>query len=162
MRIFRKLAANRRGTSAMEFAFIAPVLALLIMGMTDLARGLAHRFRVEQASYRALEMVTSDTTLSHATIEAEADAAAGPQDDAVTITAWLECDGVVKAFTESCDPGDPDAVPEVPAEQTARFIKVEIISEFEPMFSYGPIGTAFGGNENGKVQVTARNTLRIQ
>jgi Flp pilus assembly pilin Flp len=157
--IFRKLARDRRGTSAMEFAFVAPVLALLVIGMTDAARGVAHRYKLDQASYRALELVTSYPTITEADLKTAADVAAGPQADTVTITKWLECDGEVAT---ECDPGNPDATPAVPAEQIARYIMVEIRSDFDPLFNYGPIAAALGANQNGKVPLLTRATLRIQ
>lgn len=154
MRLIPRLSRDRRGVSAVEFALFAPILGLLVMGMSDLARGLARKFEIEQASYRALELVTVGTIQSdYAYVKPEAAAAAGVPEANVQVDAWLECDGTLKEpFSETCSTG----------QQTARFVKVSIWDDFQPSFAYGPIGTAFGGNENGFIRVRARSTLRVQ
>lgn len=151
-RPYRLLGRDRRGTSAIEFALIAPVLALMTMGIADLAMGLARKFQIEQASYRVLEMVTVGTLRDdYSDVEAEAEAAAPGAE--VNVDWWLECDGAKEEiFTTQC-PTD---------KQTARYVRVELLEDYEPMFNYGPIGRAFSGNVDGKVRLTARSTVRIQ
>lgn len=158
-----RLWRDCRGTSAMEFAFVAPALAFLAMGISDVARGLARKFEIEQASYRALELVTAGSIQSDLTagsvrsdytyVRTEAAAATGEPESNVTVINWRECDGTKQSdFIGTCNTG----------QQLARFVQVTIFSDFRPMFSYGPMGTAFGLNVNGAVRLTARSTLRVQ
>ena len=144
----RRLVADRRGTSAIEFALVAPLLALLTMGIADAALGLTRKYQLEQASYRALELVTVGSIQGdYAYVEPEAASAAGVPAENVEVTAWLECNGTAQDFSTAC----------TAAQQTERFMQVTITDDYEPLFPYGPFG-----NEDGKIPLTARSTVRIQ
>jgi hypothetical protein len=41
-------------------------------------------------------------------------------------------------------------------------VKVAVVSDYEPFFNYGPLGTLFGGDQNGVVRLAARSTIRVQ
>ena len=148
------LATDRQGTSAIEFALVAPVLALFTIGIADLSMGLARKFQLEQASYRVLEMVTVGTLQGdYEYLKGEAAAAAEIDEDNVDVDAWLECDGInPDDFDTKCEDG----------EQTARFVNIELTDDYEPIFDYGPLGDVFTHNVDGKVRLTARSTVRIQ
>jgi len=49
-RIANRLARCLRGVSALEFAFVAPVLALLVMGGIDLGNAVQQTLRLEAAA----------------------------------------------------------------------------------------------------------------
>jgi Flp pilus assembly protein TadG len=143
------------GTSGVEFALIAPVLAMLVVGIADFGRGLNRKYQIDQASHRALELVFTGSTKGDYTesVKAEAMSASGEPAANVTVVNWCECDGVKQASVDAaCADG----------QQTAIFVTVTIVSDFEPMFSYGPLGRTFAGSVNGKVRLTARSTLRAQ
>lgn len=148
--LLHHLLGDRRGTSAIEFALVAPVLAVMTMGIADLSMGLARKFQLEQASYRALELVTVGTVVSdYSYVKTEAVAAAEVPADNVTVTTWLECNGTKQAsFDTVC----------LSTEQTARFLTVTILDDYEPIFAYGP----FTGAVDGKVRLTSRSTIRMQ
>lgn len=147
------LFRNRKGSSAIEFALLAPLMALMFVGVSDFARGLARKFQVEQASYRALELISVGSIQSdYAYVAPEAAAAAGVPEGNVTVTNWLECNGMKKAqFSEVCPDG----------QETARFVKVQIFADFRPSFSYGPLTKGFA-QPDGSVRLTSRSTLRVQ
>ena len=135
---FPALARDERGTSLIEFGFVAPFLALLAMGMIDLSRGLAERFALQQAVNRALELVQARpavagaeaTDLDYGFARTEAAAAAGVPEEQVTLTRWLECDGVEKTnVTDTCADG----------EDTARYLRVRIEKDFEGEFYFDTI-----------------------
>ena len=154
------LLRDARGNSVMEFALFAPVLASFIVGISDLAMGLARKYQIEQASYRALEMITvgSLQTDYNAFVRPEAAAAAGERIENVTVTSWLECNGTRKPdFSDTCAPANKTTG--TPAEETARFVKVEIVSDYDPTFAY--MANLMGGAD-GKVRLTSRSTLRVQ
>ncbi|HEV2079232.1 MAG TPA: hypothetical protein VGR19_04970 [Allosphingosinicella sp.] len=140
--------------SVIEFGLIAPILAFTVMGIVDCANGFARKYKIEQATYRTLEMVTgSRNTVSTADLRSGAASAAGEPEANVAIDTWLECDSVkAPAATLNC----------TATQQTARFVQVTIFSDFQPSFSYGPLGTAFGANSKGTVRLTARSTVRVQ
>jgi len=145
--------SDRRGTSAIEFALVAPVLALFAMGISDLALGLTRKYQLEQASYRVLELVTVGSLQSdYAYVKPEAALAANVPLANVEVKAWLECNGADHDFDTPC----------LEAEQTARFLTVTITDSYQPIFPYGPLGKAVAAREDGAVPLTARSTIRIQ
>lgn len=155
----RHLLRDRRGNSAIELALFAPIIASFIVGMSDLALGLTRKFQIEQASYRALELITVGSLQSDydAYVKPEAAAAANVPLENVTVFTRLDCDATVKkAFTEG-----PFTAADVctSSQQTSRFVRVEIVTDFEPTFSY--MADVMGGAD-GKVPLTSRSTLRVQ
>ena len=131
------LGRDQRGTSLIEFGFLAPFLAVLAMGIIDLSRGLAERFALQQAVNRSLELVQSRPATASATAtdldyefaKTEAQAAAGTG-ATVTLTRWLECDGVDKgAASGSCADG----------EDTARYLRIRIVKNFQGDFYFSTI-----------------------
>ncbi|HWH18486.1 MAG TPA: TadE/TadG family type IV pilus assembly protein [Allosphingosinicella sp.] len=152
--LLKRITRDRRGTSAIEFALVAPMLCLFVLAITDIARAASRKYMIEQASYRTLELVTVGSIKGdYSYLKPEAAAASGEPEANVTVRPWLECDGVLKEpFSETC----------TSSQQTARFIQLTIVSDFEPLFSSGPLGWSFGVNENGKRRLTARSTLRVQ
>src|SRR5688572_15274005 len=94
----RRLREDTRGASLIEFALFVPILAMMLMGVTDLAMGYSAKLRVEGAAYRALEKVAVGTVQSdYSFLRAEAaaaDGAGGVQATDVTVDAWLECNRV--------------------------------------------------------------------
>jgi Flp pilus assembly protein TadG len=136
-RLLPSLRRDERGTSLIEFGFLAPFLAVLAMGIIDLSRGLAERFALQQAVNRSLELVQSRpatagvnaTDLDYAFAETEARAAAGTG-ATVVMTRWLECNGVDKgAASGSCADG----------EDTARYLRIRITKNFQGDFYFSTI-----------------------
>ncbi|HEX8214520.1 MAG TPA: TadE/TadG family type IV pilus assembly protein [Allosphingosinicella sp.] len=145
----RRILSDSRGTGAIEFAFMAPVLGLVALGISDLSLGLARKYKIEQASYRALEMITvGDIQGGYAYVAPEAAAAADVPEDNITVVTKLECDGVEKPFSDTC----------TAAQETARFITVTIFDDYRPTFTYSPLGRA----ADGAIRLTARSTIRVQ
>lgn len=141
---FARLGRDERGTSLIEFGFLAPFLAFLTMGIVDLSRGLAERFALQQAVNRSLELVqarpavaSADATdVDYTYVKTEAAAAAGVPATQVTLTRWLECDGVAEAqVTGTCDDG----------EDTARYLRVRIVKNFQGQFYFDTIPMAASG-----------------
>ncbi len=147
------ICRDESGNSLIEMALAAPLLASLFIGMVDISRAVSAKVTLEQAAQRAVEKVQARDfkTSDESTIEADAEAAAGPGSNA-TVTAWLECnhDGVHLDYdTASCGTGVP----------YAYYVRVNITNTFTPIF-----GTRYfpGANANGSVNVAGQATLRIQ
>jgi Flp pilus assembly protein TadG len=69
-----RLARNERGAAVIELALVAPILATLVIGITDVSIAYGHKLELEQAAQRAIEKVgqtTGDKT-PEATIQKEA------------------------------------------------------------------------------------------
>ena len=101
----RNLLGNDRGAAVIELALIAPVLALMTIGVIDVSQAFSRKLTLEQAAQRAVEKVmqTTGTTTPEATIKAEAAAQADVAESDVTVTYRLECDGTkVDDFNTKC------------------------------------------------------------
>jgi Flp pilus assembly protein TadG len=143
------LARDDRGTSLIEFGFLAPFLAMLTMGVIDLSRGLAERFALQQAVNRSLELVqarpavasATSTDLDYSFVKTEAASAAGVPQSQVTLTRWLECNGVEQPSVTGTCVGNAD---------TARYLRVHVTKNFQGDFYFSTI------------RMTASGALRTQ
>lgn len=150
MSIFsRKLIRDDRGAAVIELALIAPILALMTMGIVDVSQAFNRKLTLEQAAQRAIEKVmqTTGNTTPEGTIKEEAAAQGDVSEDDVTVTYRLECDGEVQAdFNTECSPG----------QKTARWLMVTVAGTYEPMFP-----THFYSDESDKIyHMTATAGMR--
>ncbi len=153
--IICNLLEDRRGTSVIELGLVAPLLGFLFMGMYDAAQGIERQHELEQAAQRAVEKaaVFGSAGSDFDDIDDEAAEAAGVDVDDVTFDRWLECEGVRQtSFTDVCANG----------EEIARYVSVEIDGGYELYFAYGPIGRAFGVNDQGVMPISVDALVRIQ
>ena len=151
----RSLRRDSRGTSVIEFALFAPILAVTLMGVTDVSMAYGRKLALEQAAFRALEKVSVGTVQSNYDFlraeAAAADGSGGVQESDVTVTPWLECDRVTQpAFDGDCTTG----------QMLSRYVRVSIASSYTPIFFEGPLAAT--GDGNGVVAITAVASVRIQ
>lgn len=175
MRALRQLLRDETGAGLVEMAIAMPVLALLTVGIVDLTEGMTRRAELHQAVHRTLEKVAArqfriNTVAGEADtsfIRAEAAQAAGVPIAAVTVKAWLECDGVEQpSFTAQCPPlATPDAACADPVPPPgakcrailARYIQVRIDSGYRPSF-----GQVVKPGSDGRVSLFAEGAVRVQ
>ena len=145
----RGIRREERGTSVVEFALFAPILAALLLGITDLAMGYARKMAVEQAANRALERVQVGSLMSsYAFVQAEAASAAGVPVNQVAVDHWRECAGTRQGtVTGTCPSGQERSI----------FVSVAITASYTPQFVHGVLPTV-----NGSVPITANASLRVQ
>ena len=152
--LFRPLGGDERGTSVIEFGLFAPILAVMVMGITDVAMHYATKLRLEQAAYTALEKVavgSVQTNYDYLRYDAATEGGVAATD--VTVDNWLECDGVRRddlGFAGVCPDG----------EMISRYVEVSIASGYTPMFNYGPLATS--RRQDGTLPVGATAAVRIQ
>lgn len=123
----RKLLRDDGGAAVIELALIAPVLALMTIGVIDVSQAFSRKLTLEQAAQRAVEKVmqTTGTTTPEGTIKAEAAAQAGVAESDVTVTYRLECDGAkVDDFNTKCADDEIEA----------RYLMVTVNGIYTPMF----------------------------
>lgn len=152
---FRSILRDEHGASLIELALVLPILASLLIGMVDIARGYSAKLQLEQSAQRAIERVqqyqaTESTATLMQTDATAAATAAGFTSPTVTVTWWLECNGVKQAlYNDDCAPG----------EAYARFTKVTVASTFKPLF-----GTKYfpGANANGTFDLSGAAAIRTQ
>jgi Flp pilus assembly protein TadG len=154
---FRSLIADERGTSLIEMALATPFMAALLMGMVDLSRAYSEKLQLEQAAQRSIERAMNrqmaSTTFN--TLVAEAAAAAGVEQDEVTVDFWLECNGVRQGDGTPGNGYDTQC----PGQLRSRYLTVTVQKDFEPSF-----GTKYfpGANSDGTYTIGARAGIRTQ
>ena len=159
-RALLRLRSDRRGAAVIELAMAAPVLALLIMGATDVGSAFSRKLALEQGAQRAVEKVMQTTELRNVqdTIAGEVAIQANVDESQVVVTFPLYCDGVLmpdqgrdeNGFAKgSCATG----------QTAAHYILVDVTDEYDPLF------TTFGlGNKlpNGNYLVQAKAGMRTK
>lgn len=171
---FQTLAREERGAAIIELAMIAPVLALMVIGVTDVSIAYGRRLELEQAVQRAIEKVmqtTGDTTVA-GTIQKEAVCqvnGANPDGTCatgriatsdVTVTYRLECTttGGARTNQESADADTFDAFTCANAtDSEARYILATAREIYAPMFSIH-----FGTGPDGVYNLSATAGVRVQ
>ena len=140
-----------------EMAFIAPILAAIVVGMVDLSNAYSVKLQLEQAAQRTVEKaqqtIVTDTMLSTLQLEgASAASGVGSTPIAatdVTVDFWLECNGTRQVLYDStCSPGQTHA----------RYLKVSIKGSYAPVFS-----THFAGsNSDGSFTLNGVAGIRTE
>ena len=151
MKNILKLARAERGAAIIELAFVAPVIALMTVGVVDLSNGFSTKLRLEQAAQRSIEKVmqTTGVTSVEDTIANEAICQFnGVKEDGTCKPAPLVAANVTVQHTLYCDNAttpttDPDCAA---GEVESRWIKVTLQTEFEPLFPLKLSGADNGSN----------------
>ena len=174
MRRVRNLAHDESGAAIIELALAAPVLAVLIIGVTDISIAYGRKLELEQAVQRSIEKVmqtTGDTTVA-GTIKKEAvcqingtnpdnTCATGRLTAAdVTVTYRLECTTTGGALTtqETVDADTFDSYSCAnSSDKEARYIMVTAVDSYTPMFKIH-----FGTGPDGIYNLSATAGVRVQ
>jgi Flp pilus assembly protein TadG len=167
----RKLSANERGAAIIELAIIAPIFALMTIGVVDMSNAYSRKLSLEQGAQRAIEKImqttqgetVEDTIKTEAVCQVNGTNADGTcksspiTTDNVTVTFRLECtnsDGTVDVFT------DADAATDCASNQTeAQYVSVSITDKYTPMF---PIHFAGYNSSDGTYHLSATAGMRTQ
>jgi Flp pilus assembly protein TadG len=170
-RFLRSLARQETGAVTIELAFISPILAAMVVGISDVSIVVGRRLEVEQAAHRAIEKVmqTTGTLTVEGTIKKEvmcqingndADCATGRMTaDQAVVTYTLECwaaGGEEPTIQESTVAATFEAFTCDPAETEARYVTVEVNDTYDPIF---PIN--FGTGSDGVYQLRAEAGVRV-
>lgn len=138
-----------RGAAIIELAIVAPVIALMTVGVVDLSNGFNSKLKLEQSAQRAIEKVMQTTGITdvETTIVNEAlcqyngtleDGSCKPAPLTtanVTVTHRLECNDVLYTAGPDCPSGQKES----------KWIKVTVWTEYEPMFPLHFTGIDAGG-----------------
>jgi Flp pilus assembly protein TadG len=162
-----RLARSERGAALVELAIVAPVLAVLIAGVSDISIAYGRKLEIEQAAQRAMEKVmqTTGADTPADTIKSEAcmqiNGSVTTTTNGVTtvtcapgrisladITAeyTLTCDGVSTPYTSDCTSGQTEV----------RYIETTVNDTYTPIF---PIH--FRTGSDGTYQLTATAGVRV-
>ena len=154
MRFLEPLRSDDRGAAIIELGIVAPILALITVGVVDMANGFATKLKLEQASQRAIEkiMQTTGNGTAEETIIAEAASQAEVPVENVTVSYRLECDGTVQ------DDSDGECLA---TQQSAKWVTVTVNDKYEPLFAMKMF--KFSGLESdGTYHISAKAGMRTQ
>lgn len=160
---FLTLWREQRGAAIIELAIVAPVIALMTVGVVDLSNGFGSKLRLEQAAQRSIEKVmqTTGVTSVETTIANEAICQVnGTNDDGTCKSAPVTAANVTVTHMLYCGTDvDPTADADCAEGQTeSRWIQVTIWDDYEPLF---PVH--FSGIEaNGKYRIQASAGIRTK
>lgn len=117
----RNFLCNDRGAAAVEFAFIAPVLAALMLGVFDLGRMTYDRTDLHAAVRSGAQyFMAGGDDVEAAILVIEQSWSSRPEMSQVTVEKCCKCAGVDAPCGQLCDDGSvPDIVHEL--EATAYF-----------------------------------------
>lgn len=161
IRLLKSLRRDKSGAVIIEFAFVAPVLALLTIGVLDMSTAFGKKLMLEQAAQRSIEKImqttgeltVEETVANEAVCQYNGTNTNGTCKTApittsnVTVTHRLECDGTLTT--------DPDCAM---GQTESRWIQVELWDDYEPMF---PVHFS-GIQSNGKYRVRAIAGMRTE
>ena len=147
---FPRIIDDRRGLAVIELALVAPVLALILIGITDLSTAYSRKLALEQGAQRAIEkiMQTTEDDTVEATLKTEAVCQVnGTNADGtckttpittanVTVTYRLECTSSGGTITPqtSTDPVAFDDLVCATGSTEARYISVDVTDKYTPKF----------------------------
>lgn len=148
---FHRIGRDDRGAALIELALIAPVIALMVIGIVDLSNAFSRKLALEQGAQRAIEkiMQTTEDDTVEGTLKTEAvcqvnGVTAGVCNTApitqadVTVTWRLECIDVstraVSSSQTSTDAEDFDDMSCGSSTKEARYIQVAVKDKYVPMF----------------------------
>jgi Flp pilus assembly protein TadG len=162
---------DERGAAIIELALVAPVFALMAIGIVDMSNAYSRKLALEQGAQRAIEKIqqtTQDDTVDD-TLKSEAVCQVNGTDTSgncitttpitaanVTVNYRLECtnaDGSVEAKT-GVDAADDCAS----SQKQAQYLSVSITDKYTPMF---PIHFA-GLDGDGTYHLSAVAGMRTQ
>jgi Flp pilus assembly protein TadG len=177
--ILKKLRLKRdeRGAAVIELALVAPVLALMVIGIVDMSNAFSRKLALEQGAQRAIERImqtTGNDTVEN-TLKAEVQCQVnGTVSNStsckstpvalsdVTVTYKLECTSSGGAITvqTSTDPAAFDLLTcgNGGVFTEARYIEVVVNDKYTPMF---PVHFSFI-NADGTYHLSATAGMRTQ
>ena len=169
MRFLNRLRDDDSGAAIIELAIVAPVLALITIGVVDLSNGFSRKLQLEQGAQRAVEKVMQTTgvlsvenTIAQEVVcqvngtNANGTCKTAPITTAnVTVENRLECNGVLSSTDVDGD-GDMDCVSD--DDVKSKWLKVTVWSDYEPMFPLHFTGI----DANNKYRIQAIAGMRTQ
>jgi Flp pilus assembly protein TadG len=157
----RNLLRNDRGAAIIELALVAPMLAVLTVGVVDMSNAFSRKLALEQGAHRAIEkiMQTTGVTTAEATIKSEAVCQVnGTNANGTCKTGHITAADVIVEYRLECagikvDDYDTECTG---TQRESRYIQVTVNDSYEPMFPIIFSGAeTVGGKKVYKVKAIA-------
>lgn len=169
------LTSAERGAAIIELALIAPVFALMVIGVVDMSNGYSRKLALEQGAQRAVEKImqtTEDDTVENTLtsevqcqvngVNADGTCKTTPvQTSDVTVTWRVECTdsgGTTTTFTATASATYDAYDCAGGTTKEARYVQVTVNDKYTPMF---PIHFA-ALNADGTYHLSATAGMRTQ
>lgn len=158
------LCRDERGTATIELALFAPILAMMTIGVVDIANAYGRKLAIEQAAQRAIEKVMQTTGIKSVAdtivdeVADQADIAEADKASKITVNYSLECDDQDPQTSSDADTFDTYVCAEGTVRE-ARYIEVAINDVYEPMF---PMHFSAYDSDKGGYPVTAKAGMRTK
>ena len=161
MKRLKQLARDDSGAAVVELALAAPILAAMVIGVSDISTAYGKKLELEQAAQRAIEKVAQTTGEStpEDTIKKEAvcqfngtnsdgTCKAAPLTAAnVAVAYTLTCDGTATAYTSDC----------TGTQVEVRYITATVTYNWAPTFNFH-----FGTHSDGTYHLDGSAGVRVQ
>ena len=173
-----KLRADERGAAIIELALVAPVLALMAIGVVDMSNAFSRKLALEQGAQRAIEKIMQttevDTVENTLTTEAVCQVNGTNSDgtcktspinatDDVTVTWRRECIDSAGSFTTSQTYSTSVAFDADSAlcgtAREADYVEIAVRDKYTPMF---PIHFAALDSGDGTYHLSAKAGMRTK
>lgn len=145
--MMRKLRHDQSGSMAIEFAFIAPVLAMLSVGGFEASSMIARQAELQSAAAEAAAIVRAaapETSSERAVVRDVLAASTGLPTDNVTVTEVYRC-GTLDNYTSQHECSSADI--------RTTYIKVRLMDSYTPIWSQFGIDTTLDYDVIRTVQI---------
>ena len=169
----RRLATSERGAVIIELAIVAPVMAMLAIGVVDMSNAFSRKLALEQGAQRAIEkiMQTTDDTTVEATLASEAVCQVNGTTNGVCNTTPITTNNVTVTYTLECTASGGAVTTQSNTDATAfngytcatgstaaRYISVNVTDKYTPIFPFH--FSSF--NSDGTYHISATAGMRMQ
>lgn len=168
-----KLVKSDRGAVIVELAFVAPVLATMIVGVVDMSNAFSRKLALEQGAQRAIEKIlqTTDDTTVEATLAQEAVCQVNGMTAGVCNTSPITTSNVTVTYRLECTNSGGTVTTQSNTDSTtfntytcpggtvtkASYISVSVTDKYTPMF---PLRFA-GLDNDGTYHLAATAGMRL-
>ena len=170
------LRSDERGAAVIELALVAPVLALMTIGIVDMSNAFSRKLALEQAAQRSIEKVMQTTELNTVqdTLKTEAcDQVDGVDSSGNCLNTPITTNNVTVTFRLECTDGSGNITAQTSTDATtfdsftcgtgttkqSRYISVTVADKYTPLF---PVHFLGYNSSDGAYDLSATAGVRTQ
>jgi Flp pilus assembly protein TadG len=149
MRITHALLRDTRGSSAIETAFVAPILILMSLGSYQASEVVARQHELDTGADQATALVLagwSDTVEQRAALQQVVQESLGVTGEQIELETKYRC-GTATAYVDSSETCAEDAI-------VATFLRLELTDTYTPTWTQFGIGSAINLSVERMVQLS--------
>lgn len=145
----KRLRRDRKGSMAIEVAFVVPVLATIAIGVFEVGAIVSRQQELQSAASEAEAIVLAalgGTGSDSGQIEDVLEESLGLRDNQFTINQRFRCDvsDQMQTAADSCDASEP----------IYRYVQIQVTDSYEPVWSKFGIGEGINYSLTRTIQVS--------